>query len=144
MPVKPSLASAPVLHAFRCAPMGTARKFPSTDWSVVVRAKARSTRTADGALATLCEHYWYPLYGFLRQRGYREADAQDLTQAFLASVVEKNRRRRILPDHGRFRSFLLTALLNFVANEQQRAHAQKRRGVERPPTGEPADHMTPE
>lgn len=103
-------------------------KFPTTDWSVVLRAKAPSTRTADNALATLCEHYWYPLYASLRQRGYRSEDAKDLTQGFLASVVEKNRQRRILPEQGRLRSFLLTALLNFAAKEHRRAHSQKRGG----------------
>lgn len=136
--------------------MGTlGGKFPITDWSVVLRSKAQSTRTAEDALATLCENYWQPLYASLRQRGYPSADAEDLTQAFLASVVEKNRRRRILPERGRFRAFLMTALVNFAANEHHRAHAQKRGGsltriggglddAEYLCAGEPAHHDTPE
>jgi RNA polymerase sigma-70 factor (ECF subfamily) len=109
--------------------MGTlADKFPTTDWSVVHRTAAQCTQDADGAIAVLCEHYWYPLYACLRRRGYGSEDAEDLTQAFLASVVEKNRQRRIFPEQGRFRAFLLTALLNFAAKQNRRARAQKRGG----------------
>ena len=136
--------------------MGTvAVTFPSTDWSIVRRATAQSTRTADGAIATLCERYWYPLYACLRHRGYDSADAEDLTQAFLASVVERNRRRRILPEQGRFRAFIRTALMNFAANQDRRGRAQKRGGglrhvsdafdpAEPRHACEPVDRSTPE
>ena len=85
---------------------------------------------ADEALATLCGAYWYPLYAFLRRRGYDTDAAQDLTQAFFARLLERERRvlRQADPERGRFRSFLLSALRNFAANEHERSAAQKRGG----------------
>src|SRR6185295_8805317 len=87
-----------------------------------------SSATAREALATLCETYWYPLYGFLRGRGHSAEDAQDLTQAFFARVLEKDTIGHADPARGRFRSFLLTALKNFAANEHDREFARKRGG----------------
>jgi RNA polymerase sigma-70 factor (ECF subfamily) len=83
---------------------------------------------AHQALATLCETYWYPLYAFLRNRGNTVEDAQDLTQAFFARVMEKHALQQADPARGRFRSFLLTALKNFAANEHDREIAIKRGG----------------
>ena len=80
------------------------------------------------ALATLCETYWYPLYAFLRGRGYSAENAQDLTQAFFARLLEKGTIRHADPARGRFRSFLLTSLRNFAANEHDREIAHKRGG----------------
>ncbi|MBI4324682.1 MAG: sigma-70 family RNA polymerase sigma factor [Chloroflexi bacterium] len=83
---------------------------------------------ATAALETLCRSYWYPLYAFVRRKGYRPEDAQDLTQEFFARLLAKqwvgmaDRRR------GRFRSFLLAALNHFLANEWDRAHYAKRGG----------------
>ena len=82
----------------------------------------------DEALATLCETYWYPLYAFLRSRHYSAEDAQDLTQAFFARLLEKQTIRQADPARGRFRSFLLVSLKNFAANERDRAIATKRGG----------------
>lgn len=129
--------------------------FPSTDWSVVRRASSPWPCVADHALATLCETYWRPLYAVLRHRGYDSEDAKDLTQAFIASVVEKNRGGAVLPAHGRLRAFLRTAVLNFAANECHRAAARKRGGgwqrvaadtadQEWLAAAEPADRETPE
>jgi RNA polymerase sigma-70 factor (ECF subfamily) len=79
-------------------------------------------------LATLCETYWYPLYAFLRSRHYGAEEAQDLTQAFFAHLLEKQAIRQADPSRGRFRSFLLVSLKNFAANERDRAIAAKRGG----------------
>ena len=80
------------------------------------------------ALATLCESYWYPLYAYVRRSGHSPHDAQDLTQAFFAKLLEKDYLLNIRREGGRFRSFLLTALKRFLANEWDRRNAQKRGG----------------
>jgi RNA polymerase sigma factor (sigma-70 family) len=87
-----------------------------------------SSAAADQALTALCETYWYPLYAFLRGRGSTVEDAQDLTQAFFARVLEKHALRQADPARGRFRSFLLTSLKNFASNEHDRATTRKRGG----------------
>lgn len=103
--------------------------FATTRWSVVLAAgEDMSSATAREALATLCETYWYPLYAFLRGRGYGAEDAQDLTQAFFARVLEKHTIGHADPARGRFRSFLLMSLKNFAANEHDREIAKKRGG----------------
>lgn len=91
-------------------------------------AGAAGGEDAQEALAQLCEAYWYPLYAYVRRRGYSAADAQDLTQAFFARLLEKQSLRVADPERGRFRSFLLASLDNFLANEHDRARAQKRGG----------------
>ena len=90
--------------------------------------EGRPTADARAALTTLCETYWYPLYAFLRGRGHGPADAEDLTQAFFAMLLEKQVLRHADPSRGRFRSFLLTALQNFAANVHARNTAAKRGG----------------
>lgn len=80
------------------------------------------------ALTTLCETYWYPLYAFLRSRGHSAEDAEDLTQAFFARVLEKQAFQQADPARGRFRSFLLASLMHFVANERDKGIAKKRGG----------------
>lgn len=80
------------------------------------------------ALSALCERYWYPLYAFVRRRGYGSADAQDLTQAFFAMVLEKHSFSVADPARGRFRSFLLRALDNFLLNHWRDGCTQKRGG----------------
>ena len=84
----------------------------------------------DGRLAmeSLCERYWYPLYVFVRRRGYRPEDAQDLTQAFFTRLLDKGDVARASPARGRFRSFLLASLQNFLIKEFDRARALKRGG----------------
>ena len=88
-----------------------------------------SVAGADEALASLCETYWYPLYAYLRSQGRSADEAQDLTQAFFARLLEKRSIRRADPTRGRFRSFLLTSLKNFAANERDRELASKRGGA---------------
>jgi RNA polymerase sigma factor (sigma-70 family) len=87
-----------------------------------------SSTGARDALTTLCETYWYPLYAFLRRRGHAAGEAEDLTQAFFARVLEKRSLQHADPARGRFRSFLLTSLKHFTANEHDREIAKKRGG----------------
>jgi RNA polymerase sigma factor (sigma-70 family) len=104
-------------------------RFATTRWSLVLAASAdASSAGAHEALATLCETYWYPLYAFLRSRGYDAEDAQDLTQAFFARLLEKHAISQADPTRGRFRSFLLASLKHFAANERDRDMAKKRGG----------------
>jgi RNA polymerase sigma-70 factor (ECF subfamily) len=86
--------------------------------------------TADSrqALATLCQTYWPPVYAFVRRNGYDREQAQDLTQGFFAQLLEKKFLVDADQQRGKFRSFLLTAVKHFVANEWDREHALKRGG----------------
>jgi len=87
-----------------------------------------SARGAREALTALCETYWYPLYAFLRSRGHSAADAEDITQAFFARLLEKHTLRHADPARGRFRSFLLSSVTHFATNEHDREAAKKRGG----------------
>src|SRR5262245_21024102 len=102
--------------------------FATTHWSVVMRAGATSTEESVSALDRLCRQYWEPLYYFVRRRGYSEHDAQDLTQGFFARLLEKHSIGAADRERGRFRTFLLTALEHYLANEWDRANSQKRGG----------------
>jgi RNA polymerase sigma-70 factor (ECF subfamily) len=102
--------------------------FTTTLWSVVLRAGGDESATARAALAELCETYWYPLYSFVRRRGYGPDDAEDLTQSFFASLLENAVLKRADRDRGRFRTYLLAALKNFLANEWDKQRAAKRGG----------------
>ena len=82
--------------------------------------------TAQRALATLCETYWYPLYAYLRRQGQSAEDAQDLTQGFFQQILEKGTVERADPDRGRFRSFLLTSRKHYVTNEWDKECIRKR------------------
>ena len=106
------------------------RRFATTQWSLVdtARADEASQTRAREALEELCRAYWYPLYAFVRSRGYSAEDAQDLTQAFFARIIEKRGFDSADRERGRFRSYLLGAMKNFLANEWHRAQAQKRGG----------------
>jgi RNA polymerase sigma-70 factor (ECF subfamily) len=79
-------------------------------------------------MVSLCEHYWYPLYAYLRRRGYAADEAQDLTQDFFVRMVEGRYLDRADQKKGRFRSFILTSLKFFVADEEDRRRAHKRGG----------------
>lgn len=100
--------------------------FAHTRWSVVLAAQ--DPVRAQTALEELCRTYWYPLYAYVRRRGYSPEDAQDLTQAFFARLLEKNWLDVVTPAKGRFRAFLLAALKRFLANEWDKARSQKRGG----------------
>ncbi len=84
---------------------------------------------ASEALEELCRTYWYPLYAYIRRRGYSAEDAQDLTQAFFAHLLRKDFLRGVGPEKGRFRSFLLTCLKHFLMDEWEKARTVKRGGV---------------
>lgn len=103
--------------------------FVTTRWSVVLAAGSKSESTqAQNALARLCHVYWYPLYAYVRRRGHNAHDAQDLTQAFFEQLLRRQSLAGVDPERGRFRSFLLTAMNNFLVGEWKRASAQKRGG----------------
>src|SRR6266576_1260441 len=102
--------------------------FATTHWSVVLAAGQTNTPRSTEALEELCRAYWYPLYVFVRRQGHSPHDAQDLTQAFFARLLEKDNLGAVDRSKGKFRSFLLAALEHFLAKEWRRAHAQKRGG----------------
>ncbi len=104
--------------------------FATTHWSVVITAgKGHSAQAAD-ALQQLCRTYWYPLYMFVRRQGYQANDAEDLTQEFFVRFLAKEYFGRADPTLGRFRSFLLSCLKNFLTEQQRQARRLKRGGVQ--------------
>jgi RNA polymerase sigma factor (sigma-70 family) len=102
--------------------------FDTTRWSVVLAAGSSDSAAAREALATLCEVYWYPLYAYVRRWGINADDAQDLTQGFLASLLERRDFEGLSRERGRFRAFLLAALRHFLANDAARRRAVKHGG----------------
>jgi len=129
--------------------------FQTTHWSVVLAAGASGATGRDEALASLCETYWHPLYAFIRRQGSSPHEAEDLTQGFFCRFLERNAVTSVRPAAGKFRSFLLACLKNFLANERERAHAQRRGGgrvplplhsddAESRYVQEPVDHLTPD
>ena len=107
-------------------------QFATTHWSAVIRAGHGDSTSAREALAELCQTYWYPLYAFIRRQGQSPHDAEDLTQEFFARLLEKNFLAAAREEKGRFRTFLLAALKNFLANQWDRQHAKKRGGFQTP------------
>ena len=129
--------------------------FATTHWSVVLAAGKSSSAQQKQALETLCQSYWFPLYAFLRRRGYDKHRAEDYIQAFFAHILEKHDLRTAHPKYGKFRSFLLIRLKYFISDERDRAQAQKRGGgkkilslslenAEGQYAVEPADQLSPE
>lgn len=102
------------------------RGFATTRWSLVLAAGREPTTGSRAAFSELCELYWSPVYAFARRQGYEVHEAEDLTQAFFTRLLEKHVVQAADPQRGRFRSFLLSSFKNFVANERDREHAQKR------------------
>jgi len=109
---------------------GQAEPFASTQWSVIVAAGESQTdpEASRAALAQLCETYWPPLYTYLRARGTPKHDAQDLAQSFFAHLIEHKIYARTDRQKGKFRSFLLASLKNFLSNERDREQTLKRGG----------------
>ena len=128
--------------------------FATTHWSVVLTAGRSDAPQAQDALEKLCQTYWYPLYAYVRRRGNSPADAEDLTQAFFAWLLERNWLGGADQQRGRFRSFLLTSFSRFLANEWDKARTQKRGGgrivslpfdvADTRCAREPVDNLTPE
>jgi RNA polymerase sigma-70 factor (ECF subfamily) len=107
-------------------------EFGTTRWSIVISAGRDSSPDSKRALAALCETYWYPLYAYVRRRVPDVNEAQDLTQAFFAELLEKNYVGCAVSDRGRFRAFLLTAFKHFLSKQWEKAKAQKRGGGRAP------------
>ncbi len=103
-------------------------QFTTPHWSVVLAAGEPDAPLAAAALEKLCRTYWYPLYAYLRRRGHGGHDAQDLTQGFFVHLFERDWLQRVARERGRFRSFLLASLNYFLADQRDRASAQKRGG----------------
>jgi len=129
--------------------------FPITRWSLIAGAGADESAIAHAALTQLCEHYWHPIYAFLRRSGYPRQDAEDLTQSFFASLLGREVFARINREGGKLRTYLLASLKNHMANERRAAGRQKRGGgaqvipidseeSERRIEREWVDEMTPE
>jgi len=110
-------------------PPTSVANFSRTHWSVVVAARGDDSPDARAALERLCRNYWLPIYAFVRRQGHSPHDAQDLTQGFFARLLGKNFLSGVDRSKGKFRSFLLGALKHFLANEWDRAGAQKRGGA---------------
>jgi len=106
--------------------------FVTTHWSVALSARKKDSPESDAALETLCRTYWYPLYAYVRRQGHSPPDAQDLTQEFFARLLQKDYLKAAAREKGRFRTFLIVALKRFLANEWDRARAQKRGGGQHP------------
>lgn len=102
--------------------------FATTHWSLVLKAGRSDSTQARHALEKLCRTYWFPLYAYVRRRGYNPEDAQDLTQGFFVRLLEHQSIAAADPERGRFRSFMLGAMNHFLADERARAQAQKRGG----------------
>lgn len=128
--------------------------FASTQWSLVLAARARDDDASEHALQQLCLAYWPPLFAYARRRVTNLHEAQDLTQAFFERLLEKHYLADADPQRGRFRAFLITAFRNFLSKERDRAQAQKRGAgrtrlaidfsAEAGRTLEPADALTAE
>ena len=106
--------------------------FQTTRWTLIKAAAVSPTTDSRDALATLCQAYWPPVYAFIRRNGHDPERSQDLTQGFFTLLLEKNYLLDADRQRGRFRSFLLTAVKHFLANEWDREHAQKRGGGKGP------------
>lgn len=105
----------------------SAHQFAATHWTVVLTARGDNTQSRV-ALEKLCQSYWPPIYAYVRRQGHTPHDAQDLTQEFFTRLLKKNYLADVDRSKGKFRSFLLASLKHFLANEWDKAHAQKRGG----------------
>src|SRR5947199_10100489 len=113
------------LRATHSSTQNGATAFTTTHWSVVLEAQG-PTPAAQAALEKLCSTYWRPIYGFVRRQGSDAEEAKDLTQGFLALLLERRDFDAVRKEKGRLRSYLLTSLKHFLTNEHQRAMAIKR------------------
>jgi RNA polymerase sigma-70 factor (ECF subfamily) len=109
-----------------------ANQFQTTLWTTVLAAGEESSPDSEAALARLCHIYWRPVYAYIRKRTPSQEQAQDLTQGFFALFLEKKYIARAAPCRGRFRSFLMTAVENFLCDEHDRASSLKRGGGRTP------------
>jgi RNA polymerase sigma-70 factor (ECF subfamily) len=134
---------------------GSPKQFQTTCWSVILAARDGEPEEARDAVASLCAAYWYPLYVFVRRKGYAAEVAQDLVQGFFTRLLEKGDLGSVDRAKGKFRSFLMAACSHYLANERDKERAKKR-GGDRPSLSidaltaegrcrrEPAHDLTPE
>lgn len=110
---------------------GASEPFAPTHWSVILAAGESQVapETARAALAELCQTYWAPLYTFVRSRGHSAHDAQDLTQDFFAHLIEHKIYTRADREKGKFRSFILASLKNFLGHAYDWEQTLKRGGA---------------
>ena len=136
-------------------PPGSDGRFRTTSWSLVQAAGEGAGPQSREALATLCKVYWPPVYAYIRRRGHDADAARELTQGFFTDLLDRDVLKGINPEGGKFRSFLLTCVKHFLANEWDRSRARKRGGgivilsldlddAESRYRLEPADQETPE
>jgi RNA polymerase sigma-70 factor (ECF subfamily) len=129
--------------------------FHTTRWSVILSAGNAEGAAGRDALAQLCRDYWQPVYVFVRRSGHDAESARDLTQEYFARLIEREYLEGVRPGIGKFRSFLLTSVKNFLANHRRDAAALKRGGgvvpisldgedAERTYRLQPRDERTPE
>lgn len=111
-------------------PPGTSEgsSFETTDWGLIEAARRDDGQSARQAMTDLCASYWYPLYAFIRRKGYQADQAQDLTQGLFESLLRRDFLRAIGPEKGRFRSYLLAACKHYLSNQRDRQKAWKRGG----------------
>src|SRR5438105_1597769 len=107
-------------------------QFHTTLWTEVITAGNRSSPHSDAALARLCQTYWMPVYAFIRKRAHAPEEAADLSQSFFAKFLAMNYVARAERERGRFRSFLMTSVVNFLHDQHERASAIKRGGGRSP------------
>src|SRR5262249_60182697 len=103
-------------------------RFATTHWTVVMEAGREESPRSSQALEQLCRTYWYPLYAYVRRKGHAPDDAQDLTQEFFARLLRGNFLHIVERRKGKFRSFLVASLENFLVKEWTRANRHKRGG----------------
>ena len=106
----------------------SAARFQTTHWSRILLAQDPTNPQAKEALSALCETYWYPLYACIRRKGYGAHESEDLTQGFFCRFLQKNYLELVKREKGKFRCYLLGAVNHFLANERDRAQAEKRGG----------------
>ena len=108
--------------------MSGSPSFPTTRWSLILSSSSNTPADAETALAELCRTYWYPVYSFVRARSTSPDEAQDLTQEFFLYLLDRSVFAVGNPTAGRFRSFLMTSLRHFLADQADRRSARKRGG----------------
>jgi RNA polymerase sigma factor (sigma-70 family) len=103
-------------------------RFCTTRWSAVLLSAQSQASGSQEALADLCRIYWYPIYAFVRRHGSSPEDAQDLTQGFFLHLLDHKALRLVSPLKGKFRSFLVASLQNYLLDQSDSAHCLKRGG----------------
>jgi RNA polymerase sigma-70 factor (ECF subfamily) len=106
----------------------SAARFPTTCWGRVLEAADPAAPEARAALEGLCRDYWYPLYAFVRRKGHDPEAAQDLVQGLFAELLERQDLRRLGPERGQFRSFLMACCVHHLARHHEHIRAVKRGG----------------